>query len=116
MTTTSTGRQAEDQAAAYLAAEGYEILARNWHNRWCELDIIARQGDEIHFIEVKYRRHTTWGTGFDYITPDKITRLKRAALAWTWANHYDGPYQIGAVAVTGDLRSPTIELRAGVIA
>ncbi|HEX3082382.1 MAG TPA: YraN family protein [Candidatus Saccharimonadia bacterium] len=115
MITTVAGRLAETKAAAFLENQGFEIIGRNWRNRWCELDIIARHGGQLHIVEVKYRRRLDWGSGFEYITPDKIARLKRAALAWTWAHHYTGAYQIDVVAVTGELGSPQIEHRPGVI-
>jgi Holliday junction resolvase-like predicted endonuclease len=63
----------------------------------------------IHFVEVKYRRRTNWGTGFEYITPDKIRRLQRAALAWNQAHHYYGAYQIDVISVSGELTAPAIE-------
>lgn len=110
VSTTERGRQAESQAAAYLTERGLNILARNWRNRWCELDLVARDhAGAIHFVEVKYRRRTDWGTGLEAITPDKISRLSRAALAWCQAHSYDGDYQIDVVSVSGELSATQIE-------
>jgi putative endonuclease len=106
---TDTGRQAEAQAAAYLEAKGFTVLARNWRNRFCELDIVARRDGTIHIIEVKYRRSTTWGHAAEYINHDKILRLKRAALAWRQAHREYGSYQIDLISVEGDLSAPRIE-------
>lgn len=47
------GNFIETQAAAYLRREGYEILARNYAYRGGELDIVAREGNTIVFVEVK---------------------------------------------------------------
>ena len=47
------GNYIETLAAAYLKREGYEILARNYAYRGGELDIVARDGDTIVFVEVK---------------------------------------------------------------
>jgi len=128
-------------AAAYLARHGYTILDRNWRNRWCELDIVARRGsagqgattwapnnypalrtpgahpeaNEVHFIEVKYRRTTAYGYAAEYISRDKQARLIRAAAAWCQAHHYTGPYQISVVTVEGDLAAPVITYLPGVI-
>jgi putative endonuclease len=110
MSTTSTGRAAEQQAADYLAGQGYTILDRNWRNRWCELDIVARRDGTVHFVEVKYRATSLFGHPSEYINHDKIARLTRAALAWTQAHGYHGAYQIDAVSVTGDPARPAIEL------
>jgi putative endonuclease len=109
MSTTERGRSAEASAAAYLEARGLSILDRNWRNRWCELDLVARSPHGVHFIEVKYRRRTDWGSGFESITPDKIQRLQRAALAWSQARGYDGPYQVDIVSLSGELADPVIE-------
>ena len=47
------GDAIETQAAAYLMREGYQILARNYAYRGGELDIVARDGDKLVFVEVK---------------------------------------------------------------
>ena len=101
MSTVSVGRAAEQQAAEFLEAAGFTILNRNWRNRWCELDIVARKKSHIHFVEVKFRRNTSYGFAAEYITYDKSARLIRAALAWNQAHSYDGPYQIDVISVEG---------------
>lgn len=116
MSPTERGRLAETHAAEYLTGRGFQLLDRNWRNRWCELDIVAQSAHAVHFIEVKYRRRALWGTGFDYITPDKLNRLRRAALAWTQAHNYRGLYQIDIISITGELESPTLEYLADAVA
>jgi Holliday junction resolvase-like predicted endonuclease len=108
--TTETGRLAETAAAGWLEAAGHTVLDRNWRNRWCELDLVTRRAGMVHFVEVKYRARPTWGTGFDYITPDKIARLQRATAAWCQVNRYRGAYQVDVVSVSGDLASPAIDV------
>ena len=54
------GRQAEDRAAAFLQAQGYEILQRNFRGGRGEIDIICRKGGVIYFVEVKYRGADSW--------------------------------------------------------
>ena len=109
MSTTSTGRAAEQLAADYLMSRGYTILERNWRNRWCELDIVARRGRTIHFIEVKYRASTAYGLPAEYVNHSKSTRLMRAATAWNQAHRHSGPYQIDLISLTGALERPAIE-------
>lgn len=109
MSTTSTGRTAEAHAAHYLQQHGFIILDRNWRNRWCELDIVASHGGAVHFIEVKYRATTAYGSPAEYINHDKISRLMLAALAWNQAHHHFGDYQIDIISVTGSLERPVIE-------
>ncbi|HEX7259387.1 MAG TPA: YraN family protein [Candidatus Saccharimonadia bacterium] len=97
-----SGKQAEALAADWLAGRGFQILDRNWRTRWCELDIIADQGGVIHIIEVKYRRRSDFGSGFEYITPNKAGRLQRGALMWLKAHRQsNSSFQIDVIAITG---------------
>jgi putative endonuclease len=107
--TTQIGNQAEDIAARYLEEQRFKVLARNWHNRWCEIDVVARSKDKtVHFVEVKYRSSTGSGQGFDYITVDKQQRLQRAAVMWMTEQKLDAPFQIDVISVDGDLTGPEI--------
>lgn len=112
---TKTGQTAEDLAAAYLESQGWDILARNWRNRWCEIDIIASSDGTVHIIEVKYRRTATFGGGLDYITADKIRRLRNAATMWATSNRYRDDLSIDIISVEGGLASPTIHIEQNVI-
>lgn len=49
----SVGRAGEDAAAAWLESKGWEILARSFRSKGGEVDIVARKGDELAFVEVK---------------------------------------------------------------
>ncbi len=76
------GREAERIAARYLAASGLALLARNVRYRGGELDLVAREGDEIVFVEVRARRA---GSRFDpaaTLGPAKRAALLRAAARW----------------------------------
>ena len=108
MSTVEFGRAAEQQAAVFLEAAGFAVLDRNWHNRWCELDIVGRRAGVIHFVEVKYRSDVRYGYAAEYISRDKSARLIRAALAWNQAHRYHGPYQIDVVSVEGRADQPSI--------
>ncbi len=97
------GHTAEDLAAVYLEETGFAIIARNWRNRWCEIDIVAKRAKAIHFVEVKYRRRAEYGSAVEYVTADKQQRLQRAALAWVQANRWHGPFQVDVIAIDGEL-------------
>jgi len=105
---TELGARAEELAADYLESLDFTILGRNHRTRWSELDIVAEKDGTIHMIEVKYRSNPNYGTGFEYITADKLGRLTRAAEALM--AHRDQPYQIDVVAVSGDLDHPSLNL------
>ncbi|HET8690265.1 MAG TPA: ribonuclease HII, partial [Candidatus Saccharimonadales bacterium] len=51
----SGGQRAETAAADYLSLNKFKVLDRNWKTRWCEIDIVARSGDKVWLVEVKYR-------------------------------------------------------------
>lgn len=102
MTNKQTGYDAEARVAAYLQDEGFEIIDKNWHTRWCEIDIIAKKDKRIYFIEVKYRRSNAQGQGFDYITTKKLKQMAFAAEMWVSNSAWRGEYQLAAVSVDGD--------------
>ncbi|MGV8857568.1 YraN family protein [Rhodoglobus sp.] len=94
------GARGEDLAADHLISTGFEILDRNWRCSQGELDIVARDCDEIVFVEVKTRSSVLFGHPFESITATKVARLRRLAAAWCEA--HDGSIsaiRIDAVAV-----------------
>lgn len=73
------GRRGEEKAVDYLKKRGYKVLARNYHTRYGELDIICKQGDALVFVEVKTRRSTNYGSPEEAITARKKEHLRKAA-------------------------------------
>jgi uncharacterized protein (TIGR00252 family) len=94
-----TGDRGEDIASIYLRDLGYEIVCRNWKTRWCEIDIIAKKDDCIFFVEVKYRKNTSYGGGLEYITPKKMQKMHFAAELWMNTEGYTGNCELKAIAV-----------------
>ncbi len=78
----SLGRLGEDAAAGYLAARGYRIVARNVRADRVELDLIARFGTALVFVEVKTRRGAGHGQAAEAVDPRKQRRLRHGAQAW----------------------------------
>lgn len=101
MTNYATGHLAEKYACLYLQKHGYKIIATNWKNRYCEIDIIASKRRSVSFIEVKYRQTTNQGTGFDYIIPTKLKRMRFAAEMWVSQNDWNKDYALGAIELNG---------------
>jgi putative endonuclease len=66
-------------AANYLAGHGYTILHRNYRSKSGEIDIIARQGDTLVFVEVKTRRTNTFGSPAAAVTARKQLQISRVA-------------------------------------
>lgn len=79
---TQLGRKAENRAAAFLQAQGYEILQRNFRGGGGEIDVVCRKAGVIYFIEVKYRGADSWTAPAEAVTADKRRRLYQAAQVW----------------------------------
>jgi len=101
------GRAGEARAAAFLAAQGYQLRDRNWHCRYGEWDLIlAAPGDRLWaFVEVRYRRHPLGGNTAATVTPAKQRRLTLAAqlylAAATQAHGEPPPCRFDVIALTG---------------
>jgi putative endonuclease len=94
------GARGEQLAADHLAQLGYAILERNWRCSTGEIDIVARDGDETVFVEVKTRSGTAFGHPLEAITAAKLARLRRLAGAWCEAHPGSGGrIRIDAIAV-----------------
>jgi putative endonuclease len=76
------GKAGEDLACRELERLGYAILARRYRRRGGELDIVAKDGETIVFVEVKARRGQGWGAGAEAVTPLKQRRMTRIALEY----------------------------------
>ncbi|MCW4384845.1 YraN family protein [Salinibacterium sp. SYSU T00001] len=80
------GRWGEEHAAVFLTRAGYTILERNWRCEQGEIDIVAFDGRDTVFVEVKTRSGLGFGHPLEAITAAKLARLRRLALAWCDAN------------------------------
>lgn len=73
------GHTAETLACDYLLQKGLRIIERNYRQRSGEIDIIARQGALLVFIEVKYRTTEYFGTASEGVTPQKKQKIINTA-------------------------------------
>ena len=73
------GGEYEKLAAEYLRAQGYDILEQNYRCRSGEIDLIARDGEYLCFIEVKYRRGITCGSPFEAVGLHKQMQILKVA-------------------------------------
>lgn len=75
-----TGLYYETQAAVFLEKQGYQILERNFRCPAGEIDLIAKEGEYLCFVEVKYRSERETGTPEEAVDARKQKRISRAAL------------------------------------
>lgn len=73
------GRRGEEEAVRYLAAKGYRILDRGFRMFGGEIDIIARQGETLVFVEVKTRRSTEFGVPDESVNLSKQNQVRKIA-------------------------------------
>jgi putative endonuclease len=101
------GRRGEELAAAYLARCGFRVVERNCRSRLGEIDLVARDGPTLVFVEVKTRTGPTVDPPQVAVDRRKQSRLGRLALA------YLGRRRLGTVACRFDVVAVTLD-RSGV--
>jgi len=94
------GKLGESLAAKYLQKRGYSIIERNFRIRYGEIDIIARDGDTLVFVEVKTRKSTQFGLPEEVITPKKLHELLQTAAFYnTRHNTHTKKQRIDLIAI-----------------
>ena len=96
--TKARGDRGETAVCKYLEESGHEIVARNWKNKYCEIDIVSRFNGILCFTEVKYRRA---GRGLDAIDKKKLKQMRVAAELYLHQNG-GGSAILAAAEVAGD--------------
>lgn len=105
------GKAGEDLACEELSRCGYEILARRYRRRGGELDIIARDGATVVFVEVKTRDGRAFGDGGEAITPIKRRRMARLALDYLTRHRLTGsPCRFDVVSIRLEAANRVIEV------
>jgi len=80
------GKKGEAIAREYLAGKGYLILDVNWHYGHKEIDIVARQGEEIVVVEVKTRKENYAEEPWEAVNSSKVRNIVEVADAWLRIN------------------------------
>ncbi len=73
------GTEAETLAATFLEGRGMRVIERNYRFERGEIDIVAEDGNELVFVEVKARRSNSFGEPEDAVTPEKEEQIKKVA-------------------------------------
>ena len=111
---TTRGAQAEALAADYLMRHGLAIVARNFRTRFGEIDLIARDGKTLVFVEVRLRRSSAHGGAIESITAQKQARLVAAARGYLAALGREPPCRFDAILMRA-LDPRAIEWRRDVL-
>lgn len=103
------GKLGEELAVNYLTSKGYEILERNWHNIHKEIDIIAKDGEELVIVEVKTRQTDEYGEPDIAVTKKKQRMLIAAANAYLFKNNLDVETRFDVISIIFREGDPVIE-------
>jgi putative endonuclease len=108
------GRRGEDLACEELEKRGYVIVERRFRTRCGELDIVARDGGVLAFVEVRARSGCHFGTPFESVTWQKRQRLCKMAVSYLTAKRlWREPCRFDVVSVLEGQGARTIELVKG---
>ena len=103
------GREGEALAANFLQQKGYEIVDRNWRYGPKEIDIVARDGDTMVFVEVKTRSTLAFELPQEAVTKKKMKNLVEAADAYLIQRNIDLESRFDIVAVLNGTPPKVIE-------
>jgi putative endonuclease len=105
------GDKGETIAAEYLQREKFQLLDKQYHTRFGEIDIVALDSDMIVFVEVKTRTSDRFGLPEESITPAKIEHLENAGLIWL-QEHPDSPedWRIDVISLLLDHQDQVLDL------
>ena len=95
----------ENEAVLFLQNKGYQILKQNFHCRQGEIDIIAKDGEYLVFIEVKYRKNAYEGAALEAVTPQKQKRIIQTAKYYLYITASKGlerPCRFDVIAFEGE--------------
>ena len=98
------GNRYEQRAAEYLKEQGYRLLERNYRCKLGEIDLVARDGAYLVFVEVKYRADGHAGYGFESVDAKKQRRIARAASWYLYERQIreDQPCRFDVVSFLGE--------------
>lgn len=103
------GNEGEDLASAYIHSLGYKILKRQYSNRFGEIDLIAEDGNEVVFIEVKMRQSHEYGRPEESVTRTKLQKMWRAMQIYLQEQkREEDEYRIDVIAITKSSDEPDI--------
>jgi putative endonuclease len=99
MNTVSLGSEGEGLAVEFLKKKNYKIIAKNYKTFIGEIDIIAKDGDTIVFVEVKTRANDAFGLPFEAVNKGKRQKLKNLALLFLKKHPREAPARFDVISI-----------------
>lgn len=99
MSVREKGRQGEQLASGFLARKGFDIIARNYHSRSGEIDIIAAGHGYIVFAEVKLRTKGAMVSGLEAVNLSKMRKIYKTACKWLYEHPTDAQPRFDVIEI-----------------
>ena len=93
------GAFGEGEAAKFLRKNKYEIIASGYYSRFGEIDLIAKKGNTVVFVEVKTRKNASFAKAFEAVDRSKIQKIKATAQMWMTQNDKDYDYRFDVIEI-----------------
>lgn len=106
-----TGKIGEEIAVRFLAKQGFLVIERNYRKKWGEIDVIAKKGEKIYFVEVKSVSRENLSSDVklesqydvyqaeDNLHPRKLERLRRVVETYCMEKNIEEDFQMDAIIV-----------------
>ena len=99
------GQDGEEACCRYLQQQGLKLLARNYHSRRGELDLVMKDDNTVVFVEVRYRKSSAYGSALESITTRKQEKLRITAEQFLQQETKLKNGRFDVVAMTGNLNN-----------
>jgi putative endonuclease len=103
------GKQGEDLAIDLCKGKGLKIIEKNYRTSFGEIDIIAKDGDVLVFIEVKARAGDTYGAPFEAVTGRKRQKIWKVAMSYMKRFKKEVPARFDVISVSMNEGIPSLE-------
>lgn len=93
------GKIGEELAKRFLEKQGYKIIEQNYKTKYAEIDLVARKGKELIFVEVRTKVGENFGMPEETINKKKMRKLYLNAMAYVSIKKWRGSFRIDAICI-----------------
>ena len=106
-----TGRKAEDIALQFLQNKGLKLVERNFNSTYGEIDLVMNENKMTVFVEVRYRKNSTYGSAADTVDRRKQSKLASTAMFYLQRNKHAAkhPCRFDVISITGHPKQEDIQ-------
>jgi len=108
---TQTGKLGEKFAEEYLLDHEFQIIIKNFHSLYGEIDIIAQKNGKLHFIEVKSRRNNSFGLPIESYTYKKQQKIIKTAFIYMDQQNIRLSFQFDFISILLDQQDGIKEIK-----